>query len=239
MIFFICGPTKIPAFTLASDSCGKRSRRYLKAADSLSRAVTSCSIVQIRTWCAVVASAPSEGLSAAPTWHCSSLCWRTCWFALASPFYDSAPQQSPAVPEAKEARRLCETALEAHQEWHHFEVSNDLPSHGHYTSRHSHQHLDTGAVLLQVHRVCHRERRRHWFPLWSSTALRLLDELSSANRTPFNRATGDSYSFEKTGHIVAEAQSTFPTEEVGKTLVTLSLICYLHTSHPTTSTPWA
>src|SRR6218665_192190 len=42
MIFLICGTTKIPALTFASDSFGKRSWRYLKAADSLSRAMTNC-----------------------------------------------------------------------------------------------------------------------------------------------------------------------------------------------------
>ena len=42
MIFLICGPTKIPALTFALESFGKRSWRYLEAADSLSRAVTNC-----------------------------------------------------------------------------------------------------------------------------------------------------------------------------------------------------
>ena len=36
IIFFICGPTKIPALIFASDSLGNRSWRYLNAADSLS-----------------------------------------------------------------------------------------------------------------------------------------------------------------------------------------------------------
>ena len=40
--------------------------------------------------------------------------------------------------------------------------------------------------------------------------------------------TGDTYSLEWTGHIVAEAKPILPIEEVEKCLVTLSLICDLH-----------
>ena len=63
-----------------------------------------------------------------------------------------------AVPGAKETRKFCETALKAHQEWHHFEVSEDLLSIV-FILQGTQQHLDTGVVLFEMHRVSHRQRR--------------------------------------------------------------------------------
>ena len=63
-----------------------------------------------------------------------------------------------AVPEAKETSKFRENAMKAHQELHHFEVSNDLPSIV-VIFQGTQQHLDTGVVLFEMHRVSHRERR--------------------------------------------------------------------------------
>src|SRR6218665_2542693 len=62
------------------------------------------------------------------------------------------------VLEAKETRTFRETALKAHKEWHHFEVSDDLPSIV-VILQGTQQHLDTGVVLFEIHRVSHVERR--------------------------------------------------------------------------------
>lgn len=43
-LHFICGPMQTLVLNFAADSLGKKSSRYLKAADSLSRAVTNCFI---------------------------------------------------------------------------------------------------------------------------------------------------------------------------------------------------
>ena len=63
-----------------------------------------------------------------------------------------------AVLEAKQTRKFCEVALKATQEWHHFEISNDLPSIV-VILQGTQQHLDTGIVLFELHRVSHKERR--------------------------------------------------------------------------------
>ena len=65
------------------------------------------------------------------------------------------------VLEAKETRKFRETALKAHKERHHFEVSDDLPSIV-VILQGTQQHLDTGVdrvVIFEMHRVRHREIR--------------------------------------------------------------------------------
>src|SRR6218665_4000618 len=62
------------------------------------------------------------------------------------------------VFEAKETRKFRETALKTHKELHHFKVSDDLPSIV-VILQGTQQHLDTGVVLFEMHRVSHRESR--------------------------------------------------------------------------------
>src|SRR6218665_2776734 len=84
----------------------------------------------------------------------------------ANRFLEEAPKcSSPAyfryTVEAKETRKFRETALEAHKERHHFEVSDDLPSIV-VILQGTQQHLDTGVdrvVIFEMHRVRHREIR--------------------------------------------------------------------------------
>jgi len=82
-------------------------------------------------------------------------------------FSKKPPNVVPASPpscfrytvlEAKKTRTFRETALKAHKELHHFEVSDNLPSIV-VILQGTQQHLDTGVVLFEMHRSSHRERR--------------------------------------------------------------------------------
>lgn len=70
----------------------------------------------------------------------------------------------PGCSRGKEnPKKFCETALQTHQECHHFdhiEVSNDLTAIV-VILQGTQQHLDTGVVLseVQVHKVSHGERQ--------------------------------------------------------------------------------
>lgn len=109
VIFFICG--QIPTLTFAADRLGKISWRYLKAADSLTSAVTNC-FLRPNFKCNG-GNTTSRDPTVAFIWRYPSAHWLL-W------------QASPVVP--KIIRKLDKAASETHQKGYHFVVADNLPN---------------------------------------------------------------------------------------------------------------